>query len=88
MAGLPRTVDDATIPRATAEVIGRAGLAGLTLAAVAREAGLSAATLVQRFGSKRGLHRVYGFADGASPGLAGALAQGLESECGPLGEPL
>ncbi|HXA62933.1 MAG TPA: helix-turn-helix domain-containing protein [Streptosporangiaceae bacterium] len=84
MAGLPRTVDDATIPRATAEVIGRAGLAGLTLAAVAREAGLSAATLVQRFGSKRGLHRVYGF----SPGLAGALAQGLESECGPLGEPL
>jgi AcrR family transcriptional regulator len=55
VTGRPRTVDDATILRATAEVIGRAGPAGLTLAAVAREVGLSAATLVQRFGSKRGL---------------------------------
>jgi AcrR family transcriptional regulator len=35
----------------------RLGPTRLTLAAVAREAGLSAATLVQRFGSKRGLMR-------------------------------
>ncbi|MEV6683853.1 helix-turn-helix domain-containing protein [Streptomyces sp. NPDC051130] len=43
------------ILRAAAEVIGRVGPAGLTLAAVAREVGLVPGTLVQRFGSKRGL---------------------------------
>jgi AcrR family transcriptional regulator len=37
------------------KVIGRVGPGNLTLADVGREAGLSAATLVQRFGSKRGL---------------------------------
>ncbi|MFJ3922166.1 TetR/AcrR family transcriptional regulator [Streptomyces sp. NPDC090022] len=43
------------ILRATAQVMGRVGPTGLTLAAVAREVGLAPATLVQRFGSKRGL---------------------------------
>ncbi|MFI0937600.1 TetR/AcrR family transcriptional regulator [Streptomyces sp. NPDC021020] len=51
----PRGVEDAAILRATADVMGRLGPAGLTLAAVAREVGLVPATLVQRFGSKRGL---------------------------------
>ncbi|MFA1548151.1 TetR/AcrR family transcriptional regulator [Actinomadura chokoriensis] len=55
MAGRPRGVDDAVILRAAVEVIGRVGPAGLTLAAVAGEVGLAPATLVQRFGSKRGL---------------------------------
>lgn len=55
MAGRPRGVDDAVILRATAEVVGRLGPAGLTLAAVAREVGVVPGTLVQRFGSKRGL---------------------------------
>lgn len=55
MAGRPRGVDDAVILRATADVVGRVGPAGLTLAAVAREVGLVPGTLVQRFGSKRGL---------------------------------
>ncbi|WP_055586217.1 TetR/AcrR family transcriptional regulator [Streptacidiphilus griseoplanus] len=55
MAGRPRAVDDAVILRATAEVIGRVGPAGLTLGAVAAEVGLVPATLVQRFGSKHGL---------------------------------
>ncbi|MCD0483786.1 TetR/AcrR family transcriptional regulator [Streptacidiphilus sp. ASG 303] len=55
MAGRPRGVDDAVVLARTAEVMGRTGPAGLTLAAVAREAGLAPATLVQRFGSKRGL---------------------------------
>ncbi|PBC70263.1 TetR family transcriptional regulator [Streptomyces sp. TLI_235] len=55
MAGRPRGIDDLVILRATAEVIGRAGPAGLTLAAVAREVGLVPGTLVQRFGSKGGL---------------------------------
>lgn len=55
MAGRPRGVDDAVILRAAADVMGRVGPAGLTLAAVANEVGLVAGTLVQRFKSKRGL---------------------------------
>ncbi|MFF1560352.1 TetR/AcrR family transcriptional regulator [Streptomyces sp. NPDC058279] len=55
MAGRPRGVDDSTILRAAVEVMGRTGPAKLTLAAVAREVGLVPGTLVQRFGSKRGL---------------------------------
>ncbi|MFA7763561.1 TetR/AcrR family transcriptional regulator [Streptomyces sp. NPDC048723] len=43
------------ILHAAAEVMGRLGPSGLTLAAVAREVGLVPGTLVQRFGSKRGL---------------------------------
>ncbi|GGS93272.1 MULTISPECIES: TetR/AcrR family transcriptional regulator [Streptomyces] len=51
----PRGVEDAVILRAAVDVIGRSGPGGLTLAAVAREVGLVPGTLVQRFGSKRGL---------------------------------
>ncbi|ABS04158.1 AcrR family transcriptional regulator [Kineococcus radiotolerans] len=51
----PRTVSDEAIHAATAEVMRRHGLQGTTLAAVAAHAGLSAAGLVQRFGSKRQL---------------------------------
>ncbi|PZG15259.1 TetR/AcrR family transcriptional regulator [Nonomuraea aridisoli] len=53
--GRPRTTSDEAILRATARAIEHHGPQGLTLAAVAREAGLAPATLVQRFGSKRGL---------------------------------
>lgn len=55
MVGRPRGTEDAAILRAAAEVIGRIGPARFTLAAVATEVGLVPATLVQRFGSKRGL---------------------------------
>ncbi|MBB2910877.1 AcrR family transcriptional regulator [Streptosporangium becharense] len=51
----PRTVSDEEIFAAVTGVVGRVGPARLTLAAVAREVGLSPATLVQRFGSKRAL---------------------------------
>src|ERR1700689_2718769 len=54
-AGRPRGIDDAAILRAAVDVIGRGGPVGLTLAAVAAEVGLVPGTLVQRFGSKRGL---------------------------------
>jgi AcrR family transcriptional regulator len=54
-AGRPRGIDDAAILRATVDVIGRVGPVGLTLAAVAGEVGLVPGTLMQRFGSKRGL---------------------------------
>ncbi|WP_316959509.1 TetR family transcriptional regulator [Streptomyces sp. TRM68367] len=55
VVGRPRGVEDAVILRAAADVIGRVGPVGLTLAVVAREVGLVPGTLVQRFGSKRGL---------------------------------
>ncbi len=55
MSPRPRTQDDAAILEAAGRIIARVGPAKFTLADVAREAGLSAATLVQRFGSKRGL---------------------------------
>lgn len=50
----PRTLSDEDLLAATHRVVVRLG-PNLTLADVAREAGVSAATLVQRFGSKRGL---------------------------------
>ncbi|WP_433514971.1 TetR/AcrR family transcriptional regulator [Nonomuraea sp. CA-143628] len=53
--GRPRTVSDEQILGGAARVIARVGPARLTLAEVGREVGLSAATLVQRFGSKRGV---------------------------------
>ena len=50
-----RSVSDADILTATLQVMARQGPVKLTLADVARECGLSAPTLIQRFGSKRGL---------------------------------
>ncbi len=50
-----RTLPDAQVLEATIRVISRVGPSRLTLADVADEAGLAPATLVQRFGSKRGL---------------------------------
>jgi AcrR family transcriptional regulator len=55
MSPRPRTKDDAAILESAGRIISRIGPAKFTLADVAREVGLSAATLVQRFGSKRGL---------------------------------
>jgi len=51
----PRATSDAAIFAATHRAVSRLGPVRLTLAEVAAEAGVSAATLVQRFGSKRGL---------------------------------
>ena len=48
-------MDDATILAAAARAVGEVGPARLTLADVGRRVGLSAAALVLRFGSKRGL---------------------------------
>jgi AcrR family transcriptional regulator len=55
MSPRPRTVTDQAIFEATARMMGELGPTHLTLARVAREAGLAPATLVQRFGSKREL---------------------------------
>lgn len=54
MSPRPRTVEDSEILAAAHRAISRLG-PSLTLADVSEEIGLSPATLVQRFGSKRGL---------------------------------
>jgi AcrR family transcriptional regulator len=51
----PRATSDADLLAAAGRAVSRLGPVRLTLAEVAREAGVSPATLVQRFGSKRGL---------------------------------
>ena len=55
MSPRPRSASDADILEATARAVGRLGPHRLTLAEVGQAAGLSPATLIQRFGSKRGL---------------------------------
>lgn len=55
MSPRPRTVEDSAILDAAFRALSRIGPEHLTLADVGAEAGLSAATLVQRFGSKRDL---------------------------------
>ena len=55
MAARPRTVSDDDLIDATIRLMSKLGPVKLTLAAVAAEAGVTAATLVQRFGSKRAL---------------------------------
>jgi AcrR family transcriptional regulator len=55
MSPRPRTVSDSAILAAASRAVSRRGPARVTLADVGREVGLSAATLVQRFGSKRGM---------------------------------
>jgi AcrR family transcriptional regulator len=55
MCPRPRETSDNAILEATARAIARVGPARLTLAHVAGEVGVAPATLVQRFGSKRGL---------------------------------
>jgi AcrR family transcriptional regulator len=65
-------VSDEEILRATAEVIGRMGPQRMTLADVGGEVGLSAAALVQRFGSKRQL--LLRLTSGEGGGLEDAFA--------------
>ncbi|UBU08857.1 TetR/AcrR family transcriptional regulator [Nonomuraea gerenzanensis] len=80
--GRPRTTSDEAILGATARAIGRHGPQGLTLAAVAQEAGLSPATLVQRFGSKRGL--LLAFAAHATGTAAEPFRQARQQHAAPL----
>lgn len=55
MSPRPRETTDDALLEATQRAMSRYGPARLTLAHVAAEAGVAPATLVQRFGSKRGL---------------------------------
>ena len=82
MTGRPRTVSDDEILAATARAISRVGPGRLTLAAVAAEANLAAATLVQRFGSKRGL--LLAFSSRASSEPAARFAAARARHASPL----
>src|SRR5258706_9017912 len=55
MCPSPRTINDSAIFAATLEAAGESGPTKLTLAHVAKKVGMSPATLIQRFGTKRGL---------------------------------
>ncbi len=77
MAGRPRTQSDEDILAGTVRVLSRIGPAKLTLAEVASEVGLSPATLVQRFGSKRGLLLALASEGAAHAGTA--FSQALDS---------
>lgn len=80
MSPRPRTIDDADILTACQRVMQRVGPARFTLALVASEAGISAATLIQRFGSKRKLLRAMsGGLEGYGASLVGDLRARLGS---------
>ena len=72
----PRTIDDSAVLAAAAQVVNRIGPGKLTLQRVADEVGLSAPTLVQRFGSKRGLLLAMG--DQAASGWADVFGAARE----------
>jgi AcrR family transcriptional regulator len=76
MSPRPRKVTDEQLFTATLAVMNRVGPNQLTLAAIAREAGVTAAVLVQRFGSKRDLLLALSrtFADGSGE-MVGTVAK-------------
>jgi AcrR family transcriptional regulator len=82
MIGRPRSVSDAAIFDAVAEVVTAVGPSGLTLAAVAQHVGLSAPALTQRFGSKRGL--LVAFATREVGSVGDLFEAARSSESGPL----
>jgi AcrR family transcriptional regulator len=82
MSPRPRETTDAAIMAATHRAMTRIG-PRLTLADVAYEAGISPATLVQRFGSKRGL--LLAFVAGGASGLREEFARLRQGAGTPLG---
>lgn len=81
MSPRPRETTDEHLLSAAHRVVTRLG-PNLTLSDVAREAGVSPATLVQRFGSKRGL--LLAFVSSASGATAAQFAQVRETHPDPL----
>jgi AcrR family transcriptional regulator len=78
----PRTIPDADVLAAAYRVMSRIGPTKLTLAAIADEAGLAPATLVQRFGSKRGL--LLALSSGAAEFVDSCFAAVREQHASPL----
>lgn len=73
MSPRPRKVTDEELFQATYAVMQTLGPSELTLAAIAKEAGVTAAVLVQRFGSKRDLLLTLAkrYSDGAAAMMSG-----------------
>jgi AcrR family transcriptional regulator len=82
VAGRPRTLSNDDILDGTARVLHRIGPGRLTLADVAAEVGLAPATLVQRFGSKRGL--LLAHAERAAAQIGPSLRAGRTAVSSPL----
>lgn len=83
MAGRPRLASDEQILEAVARGIGRHGPRELTLAHIAEDVGLAPATLVQRFGSKRGLFLA--LASRGPDAMAGVFERARAAGPSPLG---
>jgi AcrR family transcriptional regulator len=85
MSPRPRKVSDDDVYQAAQRVMSRLGPAELTLAEIAREAGVTAGLLVQRYGSKRDLMLALAdrFAGGSAEMFAG-LRDGRRSPLGAL----
>lgn len=77
----PRTITDERVMAALAEVVGRLGPARLTLADVARAAGVSTGMLVRRYGSKRDLLLAF---SSRAEGLAASMRERYEKAPDPL----
>jgi AcrR family transcriptional regulator len=82
MAPRPRTVDDGRILEAAGRIIAQRGPGRFTLADVGAEIGLSAAALVRRFGSKRGL--MLALARAASDSVDACFAAVRQAHASPL----
>src|SRR5687768_4204797 len=78
----PRSVQDEAIFAATGRVISRLGPGGLTVAAVAAEAGMAASSLVERFGGKRAL--LLAFAAGGKTALRAVFARARAKHADPI----
>ena len=78
----PRNVSDEAILAATGRVISRLGPGGLTVAAVAAEAGMAASSLVERFGDKRAL--LLAFAAQGVPALRTVFARARVTHADPI----
>lgn len=79
----PRTASDAEILEGVTRAISRVGPGRLTLTDVGREVGLSPATLLQRFGSKRGL--LLALAQHAASTIDACFAAARAANPSPLG---
>lgn len=82
MSPRPRSVSDEAIFAATGRVISRLGPGGLTVAAVAGEAGMAASSLVERFGGKRAL--LLAFAAGGEAALRAVFARARAKHADPI----
>jgi AcrR family transcriptional regulator len=84
VAGRPRTISDERILAAVGAAVGEVGPARLTLAHVARAAGVSTGAVAQRFGSKRSLLLRFARTGGTVPLMRAAYAAAVSAGGDPV----